>query len=373
MRSVEAFVQVIACGLSLSSARCSNSASDHPKGTRNEDSSASDSYILSGDPLDLLPSAGSISASRVIIEIGVNDEATFFHLLNDDESLVVIGAEPDPTIGRRHPRHPRFYMLPVAIADVSYHRGALPPQGVFHKMGMSGCSSLKRPRRSANVYLCGEERKFNCTCGTMVGRFDVPLLPLAPILERAASFGPVFLLEVDAQGADVEVVRSAGSALKHVQRLVMECQEPRVSAASQLGLLYHDQLPKEEVVSRMYGLGFYLERCWPTGSMHTPNAIGEENCVFARSNVLIEGLRDDCFMHEDLENVNREYSRMIGGSAVVTDFMNASMATLGHLCCNTGYEFMLGCWDAKEFTREKCCLKDYFEALGLPSLSVKLF
>ena len=48
---------------------------------------------------------------------------------------------------------------------------------------------------------------------------------LAPVLERAASFGSIFVLEVDAQGADAEVVYSGGAMLQHVPRLILECQE----------------------------------------------------------------------------------------------------------------------------------------------------
>merc|ERR1719272_1876053 len=136
--------------------------------------------------------------------------------------------------------------------------------------------------------------------------------------------------------------------LSHVKRLVLECQEP-LGGLGEQGLLYHGQWTKKDVVTHMQSLGFDLERCWPNN-----DAIGEQNCVFARPSVLVHGLLDDCFKASDLVLLNREAQELWGDNA---ENGSLSMGTLGNSCCGEDYlqVMRLGCFDL-EFTREKCCL-----------------
>merc|ERR1712216_219655 len=115
---------------------------------------------------------------------------------------------------------------------------------------------------------------------------------------------------------------------------------------------------------------FHLERCWPTGSLVESNVIGEENCVFARDNVLINGLRSDCFSSEDLDAVNRVYVRIKNKLRRLgaTGFANLSITSYEKICCS-GMDHLLGCFDGKDYTREKSCLDVYLGSVGLPSLT----
>ena len=82
------------------------------------DASSDRYYHPDMDPMRCLPAPGSLRARRVIVEVGVHTQATYFTELQEDESLIVIGVEPNPAAGKQHPTHSRFFLLPAALANV---------------------------------------------------------------------------------------------------------------------------------------------------------------------------------------------------------------------------------------------------------------
>jgi Methyltransferase FkbM domain len=81
----------------------------------------------------------------------------------------------------------------------------------------------------------------------------VPTIRLDTFL-RLMGIQEVHFLKIDAQGADLAVVRSLGSRIKDVRKISLEVQVNHVP-------LYAGASQKEEVQQYMRAAGFSLETC----------------------------------------------------------------------------------------------------------------
>lgn len=294
-------------------------------------------YSFKHDPLELLPAVGAISAGSVVIEVGVNHQATYFSRLVKNRSLLLIGLEPNPAVGVQHAWHPRFHLLPVAAADVPYVSGSPPSRTTLHVTRSSAWASLLKPQRVDDFL-----------GGTLMRGVQVPVMPLAPVLERAHSFGPIKLLSIDAQGAELSIIDSGGSYLQYVNRIVLECQD--VPDTRRAELAYQNQPTKKQIINHMAGLGFHLEHCWATG------AFIQEDCAFAQPAALLG--RPDCFGAELVDAVNSRGRHLAAGQASEA----LTVRSLARSCCKG----LLVCWDASQgFTEDRCCLYAFFRATGI--------
>ena len=193
-------------------------------------------YGFGEDPMDILPPVGSLSASIIIVEVGTSVVASYFKHL-DDESVLLIGIEPDPELVLHHPRHPRFFMLPVAIADVPYIQGGPPTQGKLHRTEQHQCNSLLRPKSNQTG-----------GCANELYHIDVPALPLAPVLERIASYGPIQLLTLDTQGTELDVIKSGSVFVSSVARVVVEVTAEGTKLDTMEHAFYQDHMWKRYVL-----------------------------------------------------------------------------------------------------------------------------
>eukprot|EP00929_Paragymnodinium_shiwhaense_P081570 TRINITY_DN42710_c0_g1_i2.p1 TRINITY_DN42710_c0_g1~~TRINITY_DN42710_c0_g1_i2.p1 ORF type:complete len:347 (+),score=47.87 TRINITY_DN42710_c0_g1_i2:88-1128(+) len=311
---------------------------------------------LRDDPMELLPPEGAVAAERVIVEVGANVLASYFERLEDDPGLVLIGVEPNPWAYQQHPTHERFYLLPVAIGDISlagHETSVLLP---FHRAKESGCSSLLNPRHGERASASIAE-VFGPDCQTPVDSIDVPVLPLDRVLRRAASYGPIQLVEVDAEGADVSVVESAGAAAMFVPRIVLEVMDAPNSSSQHL--LVDDQPVKHDIVERMRGLGFELERCWLN---NWGGDVLQENCAFARGQALLD-VSADCFSPAVTDVFNSLLREQIG-----ENYMDMNGATLGKTCCAQQGQggAQLGFWNPEVgLTWERCCIEAFWQRSGV--------
>lgn len=297
-----------------------------------------DPQIFDRDPLDLLPAPGSIKASKVLIEVGLSWHISYFDRLATDENLLLIGCEPNPDNLQHFPKHPRLFVLPVAVANVTYSSGAPPERLVLHRTRFSPCSSLMRPA----------VQNGDVGCENIEDSVDVPAIPLFPVLERALTFGPIELVELDTQGTEIDIWTSGGELVKHVPRVIMEIQ----SDERKDKLLYEGQALKNEVIERMFHLGFKKERCWLI--------VYQENCVFVPLGTNTP-VKDDCWTEQLVSTflmTAESYANQHGTSVWETPELNAH--ALEALCCS-GEAPQEGCWAPPEFTKELCCIDVYID------------
>eukprot|EP00931_Biecheleriopsis_adriatica_P005987 TRINITY_DN107458_c0_g1_i1.p1 TRINITY_DN107458_c0_g1~~TRINITY_DN107458_c0_g1_i1.p1 ORF type:complete len:319 (-),score=49.42 TRINITY_DN107458_c0_g1_i1:43-999(-) len=287
------------------------------------------------DPLELLPKAGELRVSRVIIEIGLGTFPSYFDRLEHDESLLLIGCEPNPDALPQLPRHERFILLPVAVGKARYTPGKPLRRVPLHRAATPECSSLLKPVN-------------NDTCAATLSTVIVPILPLSALLERANSLGTIELLEIDAQGTDMDVFESGGRFVHSIARAVLEVQDEQRRHL----LEYSKQLFKKGVIDRMSQIGFKKERCWLPNYLH-------ENCAFVPQ-MTTTYFRDDCWSQDVIDAMKHQMLT----AGVYGEF---SPALLEELCCETQGRFQeydhvdeVACWSPPLYTPDSCCLKTYF-------------
>eukprot|EP00930_Biecheleria_cincta_P075850 TRINITY_DN63055_c0_g1_i1.p1 TRINITY_DN63055_c0_g1~~TRINITY_DN63055_c0_g1_i1.p1 ORF type:complete len:345 (-),score=50.30 TRINITY_DN63055_c0_g1_i1:113-1147(-) len=305
--------------------------------------------IGDGDPLDLLPPWGSVSARHVYVEIGTSDAPLFLEtvLSDDDNTSFLVGVDPAWNLPRRRPHHDRVVLLPAVIANVSYARGSSAALLRLQTMEHPECNSLLMP--NSKVYTASN--RFPASCFLRKGSVEVLAIPLDAVLQRAASFGPIEVLSIDTQGSDLQVVETGGSALEHVRRIVLECQDMPSDR-----MMYVGQPTKRQVLSRMQELGFYLRGCWPNNLyMH------EENCLFTRAGEM-EHCRADCFV--DPYTVSFHPAQNAKGQ------LFDEISSWNRRCCHETTAEQAFCWDeAAGFTKETCCLASCFLSVGLHAMA----
>jgi len=131
-----------------------------------------------------------------------------------------------------------------------------------------GCSSLLNPEINSSPHipqLCKVIKKVH----------QIPSLRLERIIDMIPTEFPIEFLKVDAQGVDVDVIKSAGITIKRVKKIIIEVQSRTNS--TQINFLYKGTNTKQDATEYMDKIGFELNR---VESFMESEAIGEENLVF---------------------------------------------------------------------------------------------
>jgi FkbM family methyltransferase len=195
--------------------------------------------------------------SGVWIDVGAHHGETTLGYANHNPGLTIFAFEPNlraavSLIGRA----PNYIVIPMAVAEIDGHAD-------FHINAFDAASSLlpidESTRRS---WTGGEALRVESTVSVPTIRLDTFM--------RLAEIGRVEFLKIDAQGADLAVLRSAGSRLANVVKITLE-----VDVTTRR--LYQGSASKAEVVTFLAAAGFRLI------GEETQSHGHEENLTFARS------------------------------------------------------------------------------------------
>ena len=178
---------------------------------------------------------------RTWIDVGSHlGEQTLAYAAQDSD-LVVYAFEPNLAIAaKRIGVLPNFVIIPMAVGE---RDGC----AEFHLHSLTYCSSLL-PLNAEGVdrWIGGDQLRVERITTVPVIRLDT-FLSLMGIEE-------VDYLKVDAQGADLAVVRSAGKALSRIRRIRLEVQIVPQE-------IYVGASRKEEVLRFMDEVGFEITAC----------------------------------------------------------------------------------------------------------------
>jgi FkbM family methyltransferase len=213
-------------------------------------------FVASHNPLDnptLLPLLGrpanncspqvlsapdSIHAPRVWLDVGAHLGEKTFAAAQSDPNLRVYAFEPNLEVAaQKMGLLPNFIMLPMAVAE---HDGSAD----FHLNSFDAASSLlPLDPDGLKEWIGGAELQERTSC-------PVPTIRLDTFL-NSASIPEVEFLKIDAQGADLAVVRSLGARLKDIQTITLEVQITPLP-------VYRGAAGKEAVLCFMEQAGFRL-------------------------------------------------------------------------------------------------------------------
>lgn len=196
---------------------------------------------------------GIESPMRVWLDVGAHLGETTLPQMADD--LIIYAFEPNLALAMRSiNKHPRFVVLPMAVTEET---GCC----LFYIMKNDACSSIL-PLDAMGVTGWQDNSGFK-----LAGIQYVPSIRLDTFL-NLAGIAHVEYLKVDAQGADLAVVRSLGRRIRDVDRIRLEVQvvhSPYMGASI-----------KSEAVTYLKRNGFRLTAV-------TPWSLGqEENLDFER-------------------------------------------------------------------------------------------
>lgn len=182
--------------------------------------------------------ARSTKYRRVWLDVGAHEGETTFPYAAADPSLLVYAFEPNlQAAGRIMGRLRNYVMLPIAIAE---HDGS----AELHLNAYEQSSSLL-PADGAGVKSWITEQEFKVT-----GTVTVPTMRLDTFMNQAGVQSVEFL-KIDAQGLDLEVVKSAGDRLRDVAKVQLE--------ATTVSYRQYEGAPgKSEIIEYMRSKGFRL-------------------------------------------------------------------------------------------------------------------
>jgi FkbM family methyltransferase len=196
------------------------------------------------------------SMGGVWIDVGAHHGETTLGYANHNPGLTIYAFEPNlraaaTLIGRA----PNFVVLPVAVAETD-------GSADFHINAFDAASSLLPMDENARSSWDGGEQLESQKTVT------VPTLRLDTFFELAG-IARVDLLKIDAQGADLAVLRSAGARLRDVAKISMEVDiSPR--------RLYVGSASREEVLDFLTTAGFAMV------AEETQSQGQEQNLTFTR-------------------------------------------------------------------------------------------
>jgi FkbM family methyltransferase len=184
--------------------------------------------------------ARSRSYRRVWLDVGAHEGETTFPFAAVDSSLLVYAFEPNLHAATRIMGRLRNYVvLPIAIAE---RNGSAELQLNAYEQ-----SSSLLPADEAGVKSWITEQEFK-----VIGSVTVPTMRLDTFMD-GAGIESVDYLKVDAQGLDLEVVRSAGDRLKDIAKIQLE-------ATTASYRQYEGAPGKSDIVDFMESKGFRLKR-----------------------------------------------------------------------------------------------------------------
>ncbi len=175
---------------------------------------------------------------RVWIDVGAHEGELTFPFASVDRTLLVYAFEPNLRAASRiMGRLPNYVVLPIAVAATD---GSAELQLNAYEQ-----SSSLLPADDAGVKAWRSELEFK-----VIGSVTVPTMRLDTFM-NGAGIESVDFLKVDAQGLDLEVVRSAGGRLRDVARVQLE-------ATTASYRQYEGAPGKSEIVEFMESNGFRL-------------------------------------------------------------------------------------------------------------------
>jgi FkbM family methyltransferase len=204
-----------------------------------------------------VPTAGTArSSGRVWLDVGAHLGEKTFPAAMADPTLRVYAFEPNLAVGaQKMGLLPNFVMLPLAIAEQD-------GSAQFHLNTFDAASSLLAMNPAGlQAWNGGDQLKD-------VAQYPVPTVRLDTFLDHAG-IRTVDFLKIDAQGADLAVVRSAGERLKDIRKISLEVQTTPVP-------LYEGASDKDEVIRYLAEAGFQLT------DVQTQSYGQEENLTFER-------------------------------------------------------------------------------------------
>jgi FkbM family methyltransferase len=223
--------------LSESSATQTVEALMHPANARSM-------QVLASDP------------DQIWIDVGAHLGEKTFATAEQSAGIRVFAFEPNLRVASKlMGRLANYIVLPVAIAE---HDGS----AAFYLNTFDAASSLLPfVPEGLEQWIGGDVLKVEAAV-------QVPTIRLDTFLNQAA-IRRVAFLKVDAQGADLAVVRSAGERLRDIERISLEVQTTPVP-------LYRDASSREEILRFLTSAGFRLE------DIETQSHGQEENLTFRR-------------------------------------------------------------------------------------------
>ena len=184
--------------------------------------------------------ARSRSYRRIWLDVGAHEGEMTFPFAAVDSSLLVYAFEPNLHAATRIMGRLRNYVvLPIAVAE---RNGSAELQLNAYEQ-----SSSLLPADEAGVKSWITEQEFK-----VIGSVTVPTMRLDTFLD-GAGIESVDYLKVDAQGLDLEVVRSAGDRLKDIAKIQLE-------ATTASYRQYEGAPGRSDIVDFMESKGFRLKR-----------------------------------------------------------------------------------------------------------------
>jgi FkbM family methyltransferase len=228
---------------------------------------------------------------KVFIEVGTNDEPELGPLLRIHPNAALIGFEPQPGVFtdmlKKFPTKQRLVTFPAAITP---HEGFVPMFVSAHK----GCSSLlsmndrarhfakkegkRAPRKSGVIQLRTLEY-----CASVDQQINVPSFPLRTVLSKIPPHVSIDLLMIDAQGFDIVVASTIGSAGSRAKFVVLECQD--LDPGHLLFLVQGAPSCHQQKQCFEAAMPHRLEYCWDNAPK-----VREYNCLYRRPDVSIDDL-----------------------------------------------------------------------------------
>lgn len=198
-----------------------------------------------------------MSGARVWIDVGAHLGEKTLGPAQADERLRVYAFEPNLAVAvSLVGRSPNFVVIPMAVGEED-------GSADFYVNTFAAASSLL-PFHPPGLdrWLGGEQLHVD-------KRITVPVIRLDTFMDLAR-IGEVEFLKIDAQGADLAVVRSAGRRLGDIARISLEVQTTPVP-------LYAGGSERGAVLEYLEGAGFRLESSEPQSRGQ------EENLNFVRT------------------------------------------------------------------------------------------
>ena len=179
---------------------------------------------------------------------------------NQNKSVNVIAVEPLLVVANRIPKLPNIHVVPKALSSANHISDS--GTRTFQRFEASELSSFLKVNSEIDLDLYIE----HIPSLKLVEIMEVPAITLRQlILEN--DLQRVDFVKIDAQGADLEIILSAGDCLPRVMSFVLEA--PYTNASS----IYEHEPILMETILKMEEQGFLLVRI-------TPNGSGEANIFF---------------------------------------------------------------------------------------------
>ena len=219
-----------------------------------------------------LPTSWNRRPVRVWFDIGTWKSTLTKHDLAQDSGLIVLGLEAlaSNLNASLQPTTPRFVRVHGACAS------AQPGETlVFHEHTSPSCGSLLPTHPLAPRVGKGRD-----TCiGDVPKSLAVRAVPLSLLIERTRAVLRVQRIEfvkIDVQGAELDCLRSAGSALRSIDNILLESQD--ATEASRLALYQgFGRLPETDAMLAAADGHFQREYCeWN----HVAKVLREINCLY---------------------------------------------------------------------------------------------